>query len=223
MLLFGGAHSAMITKSIAAGMLVCAFTATAFPDLPPTMTKIVAFYVAPNLSEDSRAKPKTIYVSGNRYARTEEAGNNAGVEASVIIVDQPNVWVVDLKHQTGQHSVNHGPVQEVHEPICGANGPVEVADCEFGREAKFFDSALTDSVPAQQLSGRRCKGRKRVVGDYRLILYTDSVTNFPVELHALRKDAVMFKVHYISYEPDIAFDPSLFRVPKNIVCVEIGD
>ncbi len=187
------------------------------------MTKIVAEYVAPDLPRESRDKAKIIYVSGNRYARTEEAHDDAGSETTIIVVDQPNVWSVDLKHQRARHNVNHGPVQEVHEPICGANGPLELAECEFGQEANFFRSEVTDSVPAQQLSGRNCKGRKRVVGDYRLILYTDSVTDFPVELHALKKDAIMFKVHYISYEVDIPFDPSLFRVPKNITCVEAGD
>lgn len=213
----------MIVKTIAVGILVFAAGATAFPDFPPTMIKIVVAYVAPDFPEGSSVRPKIIYVSGNHYARIEEAKNSTRTEASVIIVDQPNIWIVDLEHERGRHSVNHGPVWEVHEPICGANGPAELADCEFGQEASFFRTNLTDPVPVQKLSGRICQGRKRVMGDYRLILYTDSLTQFPVELHALRKETVMFKLHYISYEVNIPFDLSLFRLPKHIHCVETGD
>jgi hypothetical protein len=194
----------------------------AFADLKPSLIRIVVRYVATELPEDESAKPKTIYLAGALHARIEQNAGTKDSSPNVIIVNQPDIWIVDLGKKIGTHSINPGPDFTIHNPILGADCPEEFFDFEFGREIEFLERVGAKTLEHKQIRERRCETREFEAGNYLVVVYVDAVKKLPVELKAFQDGRMKFKVEYVSYDLNLAFDPALFAPPKNIELSEAG-
>ncbi len=173
----------------------------------PELTKIRIRFLAANLGDDSAAaEAKTLYFAGQRYARIEEA-RSGGVHA--IVVNEPNIWVVNISAKTGIHSKNPGPDLEVHNPILGPDGPEELFDFEYGQEIAFLQRIAKKSAEPKDIKGKSCNLWEAQVRNYRIQMQVDR-SNHPVELAVYKDERVQFRVEYLEYITGLPFDAALF-------------
>ena len=115
-------------------------------DAPRTMSRITVQLDGPEIPQNSFArKPKTIYRAGGTYCRVEEAPDPEHNIRGLLIVNEPNAWLVNLLTKTAQHSVDPGPTFLCHLPVFSGpvpNTPDQVdyakLGLEFGYELEYF-------------------------------------------------------------------------------------
>jgi hypothetical protein len=183
----------------------------------PLMTRLTVRYHTPDLSEDARgARPKTLYLAGDRYARIEQPADSTTDSMNLIIVNEPNIWLIDVRNKTGNHSTNPGPDFSVHNPILGPDCPEELFDFEFGHEVDFLKQSGAKSLGSKQIGERECETKQFAAMNYLVNISVDAKKNVPIELKAFKDGKMQFTVEYLSYETDLPFDSSLFDPPKDV-------
>jgi hypothetical protein len=115
------------------GLLLC--NAAAFAgSTNPEVTRIVCRFVSPEIPPDSfGAKPRTIYIAGESYSRVEEELDSAHGIHGLIVISEPDSWMINLVDRSGRHIVDPGPTFIVHHRIMATDAPRELANLEFGK------------------------------------------------------------------------------------------
>ena len=185
----------------------------------PPVTKVVFRLIPPDsFSPPASVAPKTIYVAGDRYARIEQPGH--ADTKNLIIVSEPDIWVVDGEKKQASHMINPGPDLTVHNPILGPEGPEDLFDFEYGRELRFFEHVTTKSLGFKEIEGIGCDVHELRSGDYRIVMNVTRVKNIPHSIQIFLNDRPVLHLQYLGYEKDIPFDPALFRPPDGIQITE---
>src|SRR5262245_35832646 len=84
--------------------------ATAADCTPHKMVRITYANVAPGLDPRSfAAQPKTLYRLGSKYGRIEERADAVRGVHGLVVVQEPDIWTIDLMKRVGQHIVDAGP------------------------------------------------------------------------------------------------------------------
>jgi hypothetical protein len=126
---------------------ICIVGSIAFGQaLPETMTKISVRLESPDDPADSfAAKPKTMYRAGNGYCRTEEVPDPEHGIHGLMILNEPDAWMVNLLSKTARHFVDPGPTFNCHLPLFGGEPAKSAAEMknpllelEFGQELEYF-------------------------------------------------------------------------------------
>jgi hypothetical protein len=196
-------------------LLGVVFCPIVFGESKLPITKIVFRYIAEELSENSEAaRPKTMYLAGDRYARVEEETDSTSKK--VIVVNEPDIWVADLGNKIGSHTINPGPDFTVHNPILGADVPDELFDFQFGHEMEFLERVGAKFIGSKQIGDVNCETRQFEAHNFLVTVYVNSETRTPVELKAFQGAKMKFRLQYISYEIGRVFEASLFERPKDV-------
>jgi hypothetical protein len=187
----------------------------------PPVTRIVFRAITPQLSPNSfAAKPKTIYIAGESYARTEEEPDPARGIHGLMVITEPDIWMINLLDRTGRHMVDPGPTFVVHHEILKRGAPKEFAQLEFGREVAFFLANKATSLGSRELDQQRCEASEFKSNIYRIVLYTIAGTHIPFQLEVYEDEKLDFTVRYVSYQTNLPFDASLFKPPSGITFTE---
>ncbi len=204
-----------VTFQIILALLLCQFTRGGTTN--PPMTRIVCRFLSPEIQPGSFAsKPRTLYIAGTSYSRTEEELDSEQGIHGLVIASEPNVWRINLFDHTGRHIVDPGPTYIVHHRILGQEAPKEFDALEFGKEVAFFRAHQTTPLPARKIDDVRCNASEFKKAPYRIVLYTRSDTHVPWQLEVYKDGKLSFGVRYLSYQTGLAFDPALFRPPTGI-------
>ena len=186
--------------------------------VPHSMTKIVSRQLAPDIPADSfAAKPKTLYLAGNTYARVEEEPDPGQQIHGLMICSEPNLWIINLMDRRGQHVVDPGPTFVVHSPVIQQNAPGELASLELGKELAFFAVHSATRLEPQEVDGQSCEVSEFTQANYRVVLKVRADTHKPFQLDVFRDGQPAFSVRYITYETDLPFDPALFTPPSDVL------
>ena len=184
---------------------------------PPAMTKLVFVIEAPDLPADALvAKPKTIYLATDKYARIEQPAELASELKNLIVVNQPDIWVVDAKKGIAQHSINPGPDLTVHNPVLGPDAPDELFEFEYGHEVSFFEQHFAKHLEAKNVNGKKCDAWEIKAHDYRIELCIDAITKNPLNLTVEKGGTSLFQIRYLRYDTRAPFDSSLFAPPADV-------
>jgi hypothetical protein len=187
----------------------------------PNVIKIVSRFIGPQIPPDSfAAKPKTVYIAGDSYSRVEEEPDAAQGIHGLIIVSEPDSWIINLLDHSGRHIVDPGPTFIIHHNILGRDAPKEFASFEFGKEITFMRTHKAVSLASREIDHQRCEASQFKHEAYRIVLYTTSDTHIPFQLEIYKDGKLDFEVRYISYQTDLPFDASLFKPPSGITIVE---
>src|SRR5712692_8286049 len=109
---------------------------------PPRMLRIVTTVESPGLPADHFAgQPKTLYRFGNAYGRVEEVLNRQTGLHLLVIVSEPDIWVINRVNMSGQHMVDRGPSLDFRAPIVPGAKSERWKDLEFGCEEDFMKKA----------------------------------------------------------------------------------
>ena len=158
-------------------------------DAPKTMSKITVQLDGSELSQNDFArKPKTIYRAGSTYCRVEEAADQEHNIHALLIVSEPDAWMVNLATKTARHSVDPGPTFQCHLPIF--SGPIPNAQdevdyaklgLEFGYELEYFKKmGAVRQDPGPVLQKQQTIGYVFDLGGTRFALFTYGPHEFPL-------------------------------------------
>ena len=211
-------------SSICKAALIC-IVAAALPShadcAPKHVVRIIARVEGLGIEPSSFASlPKTVFRLGSKYARIEEAPDTANKIHGLIVVNEPDSWIINLADGTGRHVVDQGPTTNVHIPLFSpglfdATFPAELAKIEMGCEREFFESYRSPTEPLTSGSIRKVK-QAVGAGKWMLVLVRPEVASPPETLFVFHDHQIAFVVHYVSYDTLASDDLAIFEKPKDI-------
>jgi len=188
----------------------------------PSIIEIVYRNIAPGIRADSfGAKPKTIYIGGETYARLEEEPNSKQHIHGLLITNGSNIWMINLFARRGLHMIDPGPAFVTHHNILGLDAAKEFSTLEFGKELDFFRNRHATPVEAKVIEGQSCDGSEYRQAPYRVVLYLRTDTQAPFQLDIFKDNTAPCSVRYLSYETGTAFDAGLFQPPADVTMTEV--
>lgn len=190
---------------------------------PPTkMTHLIVSMSGTGFPADSfAAKPKTMWRATNQYCRiNEEPDPDQGIHGNTII-NEPDVWMVNLISKSAQHIVDEGPTFDCKLPIFVLDETMvksKVAELEFGRELEFFKKNNAKKVDGPKLSFPANYYRLEMEGAV-LSLVERSDVHAPIMVGFSRGDTFL-KVKYSLWDDQVPFKAELFAKPADVKIIE---
>lgn len=177
------------------------------------VTHIVFRFLDPEVPEGHFAlAPREMWRLGTRYLRMEEPPDPEKGVHILIIVDEPNSFLINRTNQRGIHMVDPGPTFNVHMPIFQFPRTSELSKLEFGRELEFFETRKAQAMPNVNDGGTRYKAYQLEIEGALLILFTHKASGLPAQL-SLESKQSSYWVQYEVYETGLEPDMNLFAVP----------
>lgn len=214
-----------MTKIMAASFLLCGLGA--FSQQPKTMTKVVVQLDSPDVPKDSfAAKPKAMYRAGSRYCRIEEQPDPGRNIHGLVIINEPDAWMVNLASGTAQHIVDPGPSLNCRLAIF-ANLASSLPDdesksitpIEFGFEIEFFKAKGASPQPGPVLQTKQTTAYKLQFGESAVALFTYGDPERPLAVGWTRRER--HEIFWYSGYGQMDFDPKLFAKPENVKIEEV--
>jgi hypothetical protein len=201
----------------------CLLTVPLFAQQPAkTMIKMVVQLQSPDVPADSfAAKPKTMYRAGTSYCRTEEEPDPAQGIHGLMIVNEPDVWMVNLATMSAQHMVDPGPTFNCHMPIFANRlseipneEAREIAGLEFGQEFDFFKSKGATAQQGPVLQTKQTVSYVVKFGDSSLALFSYGTPERPLAVAWTR--GAKNDIYWYSGYGEVDFNPALFSKPAGV-------
>jgi len=191
------------------------------------MTRLTAKLESPEIPKDSfAAQPKRMYRAGNKFCRIEENADLAHGIHGLMIISEPDVWMVNQLDKTARHMVDTGPTFNCRMPIFATAGDVKSSDdlkqlvqLEFGRELNYFRSRSGPPSPGPVLRGKSTKVYSVENGDVQLFLFTDGDPEAPVSVVKTR-DKSREIIWYGEYM-EVPFDAKMLARPEGVKIDEV--
>jgi hypothetical protein len=185
---------------------------------PEKLMRIVTHDVTPSVALESfLRKPKTLYRMGTKYGRVEEPSNPRTGIHLLVVVNEPDVWMVNLRDRTGRHIVDPGPTFNFRAPVFEKEGmPPLLETLELGCERAFLKANGAKLGSSDTVRGRRCALHSVELGDFRVALCLDTATEKPMRASVYERNLLLFAMEYDTYQDDLAPDPTLFAQPRGI-------
>jgi hypothetical protein len=189
---------------------------------PKTMTKVEVILGSPAVPAGSfAAKPKVMYRAGDRYCRIEEAPDPDQGIHGLMIINEPDYWMVNLLTSKARHGVDPGPTFNCHLPIFAdaANQSPDdesrqVMQLEFGLELEFFKSRGATPQKGPVLQTKETTVYRVQIGNSALALFTYGTPERPLAVGRQRGDKN--DLFWYSGYGQVGFDPKLFAKPENV-------
>jgi hypothetical protein len=140
----------------------------------------------------------------------------------LVIISEPDAWMLNLSDKSGRHVVDSGPSFVVHLPIFNKHTGEEsgVNELEFGTERDFFAKHNATRSVATAIDGTPADRFEATIGKARVTLWTDAKSKKP--LHVSLSDGNESQAYeYLSYDDELPFDPLLFQPPSGIHIQEV--
>jgi hypothetical protein len=210
-------------------IFVCLVGAIAFGQVasnqtaPKTMTKLVVHLQSQDVPQASfAAQPKTMYRAGTRYCRIEELPDAEHGIHGLVVINEPDIWLVNLLAKTAQHQLDLGTTSNCRLPVfvtgeyvkSGADTHSQLMEPEFGRELAYFEEKEATSGPGPVLQGKATKAYTVGIGDVQLVLFTTGTPERPVAM--TKQQGNKREVYWYGTYEEIPFDPKLFAKPEGV-------
>jgi hypothetical protein len=191
------------------------FASTALQAAGDKMLFVEYQLASSSIAKDSfDAQTKKVWRVGNEYLRFEDAPNPQTKVHGLIIVAEPDIWIVDRNSNEAQHTVDPGPNYRIHFPLLASEESEKLRQLEFGQELAFFRENDARELPSQEIDGFKCKPLRLEIDDREVTLFvkTDDV---PLQVSVKSPD-YEYTMRFLHYEPDRRLDKSLFQLPAGV-------
>ena len=173
------------------------------------MTKIVARMIVLGVAGNPiPAKPKTMYLAGEKYARIEEEPDAKAGSHTLIVTNEPDNWIINLADKTGRHLWIPGrslsPMRRSSGQRADNRSRIS-SDLEFGAEMKFFGEGRALELKPRTIERQKCKALSIKTGPHEAILLLDPRTGKPFQIDLIKFERLVSSVRYRSYETDLPF------------------
>lgn len=218
---FGKARLAAL---FAGTMLIAARSAAqAAPCAPDHLVKVVLSDVSPHVAANSfESQPRTYYRMGNDRLRIEEALDEANGIHELIVVSEPNIWMVNLYDDVGKHIVDPGPTFFARAPLFGRPLPGKLSSLEVGCESDFLAQNAAKPVRTEDVSGVSYDVYRVEDGDDAVEILERSGGGTPAFARYYHLHGLMAALRYDLYQTGLPNNPGLFSAPSNIHYTEAG-
>lgn len=188
------------------------------PESPKTMMKISTRVLEPKPESGSfAAQSRTLWRAGTKYARVAEPPDAQNHVEALIIINEPEAWMINLVDMSGKHIVDPGPSLDVHLPIFqDISVSTKVKDLEFGRELEFFSKNGAQGSEGEPINGMATERYDITIENSKIVLRTDVKSKKPLRV-SLVEGGQTKTIEYLSYDDDLAFNPLLFQPPAGIL------
>ncbi len=164
------------------------------------------------------AQPKKVWRIGTNYLRFEDAPNATTNVHGLIIVAEPDIWVVDRNTNQARHTVDPGPNYAVHFPTFASETSAKLRGLEFGREREYFRDHGAKELAAVAIDGVNVRPLHLQIDDREVTLYLKA-DGTPFQI-ALKSADHEYAMRFLRYEPERKPDMSLFRLPLGVQLVK---
>jgi hypothetical protein len=160
------------------------------------------------------AQTKKVWRIGKDYLRFEDAPNPQTKIHGLIIVAEPDIWIVDRNTNQAQHTVDPGPDFKIHFPLFASETSPKLRELEFGKELEYFHANNARELPAQDVDGFRCKVFRLEMDDREVLLFLKT-DDTPLQI-VVKSPEYEYAMRFLRYEPDRRPDKSLFQLPPGV-------
>lgn len=209
------------------GALLCAAVSPALAVTtcaPEKMVHVTTVEVTPGMPPGSfAALPKNFYRVGSDKLRIEEQLDTANGIHALIIVTEPNIWMVNLYDSTGRHIVDPGPTFNAHAPVFGIQGlPPKLLALEFGCESQYLATNAAKPDRTEQVDNASYDVYKVADGSEAIEVLERPGSGIPSYARYYHQGKMTMALRYDLYQTGLATDPNLFVQPPNIKYTEPG-
>lgn len=188
-----------------------------------TMMKIITRNVSPGIDPHSfGAQPKTLYRMGEKYGRSEELPDSGMKLHLLVVVSEPNVWMINLWDKTGKLIVDPGPTYVFRASIIpseerGMKPPL--GDFEFGTEYDFLRS--NKAVQTRTIvQGKKYDCLRVTREGYDITLLSHIGTKTPYRVRVKRGERIVCEYEYDAYQKGLSPKIKLFKPPSDVKIIE---
>jgi hypothetical protein len=185
------------------------------------MTKMVVQLQSPDVPAESfAAKPKTMFRVGTQFCRIEEEPDAEHGIYGVVIIAEPDAWLVNLATKTAKHMVDPGPTFNCRMPIFTGlpdlpdDETKSLAGLEFGEELDFFKSKGAAPQQGMVLQTKQTVLYKLQFGDSTVALFTFGTPERPLAVAWNRGEK--HEIYWYSGYGQMDFDAKLFAKPEHV-------
>ena len=192
------------------------------------MTMLTVKLEAPEIPKDSfAAQPKRMYRAGSGYCRIEENPDLEHGIHGLLIMNEPDSWMINRLYKTARHIVDPGPTFNCRMPIFANAEDIKSADdvkkptaqLEFGRELDYFRSRSGAPTPGPVLLGKPTMVYSIETSNSQLLLFTGGNPEAPVSV--VRMDDKIHKIFWYGEYSQMPFDSKLFAKPEGVKIEEV--
>lgn len=201
----------MFRSLLALLLLACAFAVHAQEKMLFVEYRVISPKLPPSSPE---GQPRKLWLVGSKYMRFEDVPNPETKIHGLIVVAEPDIWIIDRNTNQGQRSTDPGPSYAVHFPMLATESSPRLRQLEFGQELAFFLGNGATELPGQIVDGVSCKvlGTKMDERELFLFLRKDGK---PFQI-TVKSDAGEYSIRILKYEPNSDPDLSLFKPPAGV-------
>lgn len=198
-----------------AAMTVPAYAATCAPQ---RLVHIVLTDVTPGIDAGSfAAQPKTYYRIGSGKLRIEEEPDKPNGIHGLIIVAEPDIWMINLFDNTGRHIVDPGPTFNAIAPVIAMRHvPPKLAGLQLGCEANFLAANAIAPTRTEQIGNAGFTVYRISDGNDAVELLERQGTKTPAYARYYRHGKLNWVLRYDLYETGLPNNPSLFVPPAGV-------
>lgn len=187
------------------------------------MTMLVVKLESPQVPKDSfAAQAKRMYRAGSRYCRVEENPDLENGIHGLLIMNEPDTWMINRLAKTARHMVDQGPTYNCRMPIFANENDIKSAEdvkkpllqLEFGRELEYFRSTSGAPAPGPVMRGKETMVYRAHVGNSQLFLFTSGEPETPVAV--VRAMDKMREIYWYGEYGQLPFDAKLFAIPEGL-------
>jgi hypothetical protein len=172
-------------------------------------------------AESFAAKPKVYWRASTQYCRIDEESDPKNGIHGRMIINEPDVWLVNLADNTARHIVDAGPTFNCRLPIFATDQETaksKLGELEFGQEIEFFEANGAKSVEGPKLQFE-ANYYELTIGDSILKLVERADIHAPLLIALIRGEKVV-QVRYLLWDDQVPFKAELFAKPTGVTIEE---
>ena len=192
-------------------------------DTPATMTRMMVKLESPDVPKDSfAAQAKRMYRAGSRYCRIEENPDLENGIHGLIIINEPDSWMINRLTKTARHILDQEPTLNCRLPIFAAAEDVQSAEdlkkpmmeLEFGREMEYFHPKSAAPKAGPVLRDKSTMVYTVKIGEWQLFLFAAGDPEVPVAV--VRANDKKREIYWYGEYELLPFDAKLFAKPEGV-------
>ena len=191
---------------------------------PAGLVHIVTREVTPGIDPKSfNAKPVSLFRQGARRSRLEEQPDEANRSQALAVIDEPNIWMVNLTDRTGRHIIDPGPELAAHASVfADPKVSPRILELEFGCEADFVAAHAAKVDRTEALEGAAVDVHRFVDGTEAVEILEKHGSAEPTEARYYRGGKLAWAIRYDLYDTQAPADPAMFAAPAGIKFEDIA-
>jgi hypothetical protein len=195
-----------------------AFPAAAATCAPAGVVHIVTTETTPGIDPQSfDAKPKSLFREGAKRSRLEEQPDDVNKLQGLAVIDEPNIWLVNLMDRTGRHVIDPGPEQAAHASVFSdAKVSPRILELEFGCEAAFVSANAPKVDRTETVDGVTLDVHRFIDGTEAVEILEKHGFDEPLFARYYRGGKLAWVIRYDLYDTAAPTDPAMFTAPTGI-------